>query len=311
MVQPWPVSQTPEIVRMWEYDIPNMALRMAQQQNRCSLLYITFANSALNMWTKSTDKQERAELMRLQQTYQAMCAKEQRRDIDELTQRISDNADYICFCSLKILVHSLALVQTLNVDPWEPPSQWLYLGRGAGDVLNMAQQLIDPESNPKIRLFIRSPPDMRDPNEMIFCDHSSLDWLLEHPAGPGSISAQEDHELDDAETLSVYNKALSYTCHIHSALDRGEPEYAIVRRFGGFSVWVPVEFTRFVEQRRPRALVVLAHFMALWLNYQHVWMIGRAGELQIRGIHKILPIEWSYKLDDLFAKFKQPAVSRG
>ncbi|KAL7625419.1 hypothetical protein AAE478_004639 [Parahypoxylon ruwenzoriense] len=310
MVQPFPVAQIPEIVRIWEYDIPNMSLRMAQEHNRCTLLYITFAHSALNLWTKSTDNKERDELIKLQQTYQIMCSKEQRQDIDELSQGISQNTDYICFSSLEILVHSIGLVQTLSADPWEPPIQWLHMGHGAGKVLDMAQGLIGPESNPKIKLFVNSPPSLHDPNELIFCDHSPLAWLLEHPAGPKSIAAQKDHELDDEEVRSVYNQALAYTCSVQSAIDHGEPDYAIVRRLGAFAIWVPIEFTRFVEERRPRAMVILAHFMALWLDYEHIWMIGRAGECQIRGIHKVLPIKWSYKLDGLFAKFKQQGKGR-
>lgn len=309
LAQPWSEPQDPKVVRMWDYDLPDMALRMAQQHNRSALLYIMFASSALHMWTVSTDSQERAELMKLQQTYQIMCSKEQRRDIDEMDKGIPHNAEYVCFSSLRILVHSLALVQTLTVDPWEPPIQWLHLGRGAGEVLAMAGRLIDSETNPKIGMYMRSPPNMRDPTELIFCDHSPLDWLLEHPSGPGSVAAQEDRELDDEEVLSAYGKALSYTCHVQRALDRGEPDYSIVRRLLCFAVWVPVEFTRFVEERRPRALVVLAHFMSFWLDYEHIWMIGRAGEWQIRGIHKILPIDWSFKLDGLFAKFKQPDIS--
>ncbi|KAI1776073.1 hypothetical protein F4818DRAFT_369755 [Hypoxylon cercidicola] len=305
MVQPWSKAQNPEIVRMWEWDIPDMALRMAQH-NRCTLLYTLLASSALYMWTKSTDSQERAELMKLQQMYLIMLSKEQRRDVDEMSQNIPHNADYICFSSLRILAHSLALVQTLTVDPWEPPVQWLHLGRGAGEVLVMARGLINPDTNPKIKLFLKSPPNLNDPEELIFCDHSPLDWLLEHPSGPGSAAAREDRELEDEEVLSVYGKALSYTCHLQRAVDRGEPDFAIVRRLCGFAVWVPVEFTKFVEERRPRALVILAHFMSLWLSYENIWMIGRAGEWQIRGIHKILPMDWSFKLDGLFAKFKQP-----
>ncbi|KAI1076256.1 hypothetical protein F5B20DRAFT_326905 [Whalleya microplaca] len=309
LIQPFPTPQTADVVRMWAYDIPDMALNMAQRQNRCSLLYIMFAHAALNLWTKSTDEKERDELIKLQQTYQLMCSKEQRRDIEELSRGSSQNAEYICFSSLKILAHSLALVQTLSVDPWEPPTQWLHMGHGAGQVFDMAKNLVDPASESKIAVFANSPPVMRDPKDTILSDHSPLDWLLEHPASPGSISAQADQELDDKEVQSVYNKALAYTCSVQRAIDAGEPDYAIVRRLGGFAVWVPTEFTRFIEERRPRAMVVLAHFMSLWLNYEHVWLIGKAGGAQIRGIHKNLSLDWSYKLDGLFAKFKQPEVN--
>ncbi|KAI2623313.1 hypothetical protein GGR54DRAFT_47358 [Hypoxylon sp. NC1633] len=310
MVQPFPESQTPAILKLWKEDIPNLAMHMAQHYNRCGLLYTTFANSALYLWTRSTERREREELMKLQQTYQIMVSKVQRRDIDELDQRIPQNAEYLCFTSVRILTHSIGLVQTLSVDPWEPPVQWLHMGRGAGEFLfNLAKKQVDTESSPNIiniKAFVRSPPDMFDPTNLIYHDHSSADWLLEHPAGPGSIATQQDHELDDEHVKSVYDKVLSYMCSIHSAIERGEQEYAILRRIGGFAIWVPADFIRYIEERRPRAMVVLAHFMAIWLEYEHVWLIGRAGEWQIRGIHKVLPLEWCCKLDCLFARFKQP-----
>ncbi|KAI1342246.1 hypothetical protein F5Y15DRAFT_335587 [Xylariaceae sp. FL0016] len=308
LVQPFSSPQTPEVIHLFRYEIPNLAMKMAQRQGRCSLLYGMFAQSALNLWTRSTDKQEREELIKLQQTYQLMCSKEQRRDIEELSQGIGLNADYICFASLKILAHSLALVQTLSIDPWEPPTQWLHMGRGAGDVFEMARKTIPPGVDSYIRTFTNSPPVIRDPKDTILSDFSPLAWLLDYPSSPGSMEGQTDQELEDAEVRLVYEKALAYTCSVQRAIDTGEPQYAIVRRLGGFAVWVPREFSRYIEERRPRAMVILAHFMALWLDHEDVWILGKAGEWQIRSIHKNLPIEWSSKLDGLFARFKQPEI---
>ncbi|KAI0024350.1 hypothetical protein F4780DRAFT_725173 [Xylariomycetidae sp. FL0641] len=296
--------------RMWTNEIPKMAMTMAQTQGRCSLLYIIFAQSALNLWTRSVDRQEREELIKLQQIYQLMCSKEQRRDIDELTQGIRQNADYICFASLRILSHSLALVQTLSRDPWEPPLQWLHMGRGAGEVFEMAQKLIETDSESPIMQFANSHPVIRDLQTTIYSDHSALGWLLEHPR-PHSIEAQLDRELEDAEVRSVYEKAMAYTCSVRRAIDRGEAQFAIMWRLGGFSVYVPIELSRFIEERRPRALVILAHFMSLWLHYEHVWILGKAGEWQIRCIHSNLPDEWRPKVDGLFSKFQKPDVVMG
>ncbi|KAI0852226.1 hypothetical protein F5Y00DRAFT_227628 [Daldinia vernicosa] len=308
MSQPFSIPQNQEITYMWQHEIPELATRMAIQQNRSALLYVIFANSALYLWKESTDKQERIELMKLQQAYHVMCSREQRRDIDDLLPRMSQNALFICFTSIRMLAHSIGLVQTMAVDPWEPPVQWLHMGRGAGEILKMAGKLADPENAQRIAAFEKGPPDLSNSKELITSDHSSLDWLLEHPAGPGSNAAQEDHELDDENARRVYESALSYTCTIHRALADGERDYAVVRRFGGFAIYVPAEFTKFVEERRPRAMVILAHFMALWIGFEHIWMIGRAGELQVRGIYKALPIEWSSKLDGLVARFKPPDV---
>ncbi|KAI0201288.1 hypothetical protein F4808DRAFT_133261 [Astrocystis sublimbata] len=291
--------------RMWTEEVPDMAFSFAQKEARYSLLYIELAHSALHMWTTSTDKNEREELLKLQQTYQLMCSREQRHDIAEIPRANPKLLDYICFTALRILTHSLALVQTLSVDPWEPPLQWLYMGYGAGGVFHKARSELKAEHQSIIGKYAESPPSLRDPTQTILSDHSALDWLLDHPSHPSSIEAQTDQELNEEGVRSVYEKALAYTCSVHRAIDAKEERVAISRRLGGFAVWVPIEFSKFIEQRRPRALVILAHFMALWIDYEDVWLFGRAGEWQIRCIYKHLPVEWSCKLDGLFSKFKQ------
>ncbi|KAI0490701.1 hypothetical protein F4859DRAFT_508495 [Xylaria cf. heliscus] len=304
MTQPFSEPQLPELRQMWAQDVPDMAISYAQEQGRCSLLYIELAHSALHMWTTSTDKKERDELSKLQQTYQLMCSKEQRRDIDEIPHANTKLLDYICFTALRIVAHSLALVQTLSLDPWEPPLQWLHMGHGAGGVFRKASDELRDERQTIIGKFVNSPPILREARDTILCDHSPLAWLLDHPSHPSSIEAQTDQELNDEGVRTVYEQALAYTCSVLRAIERKEPQVAIARRLGGFAVWVPIEFSKFIEQRRPRALVILAHFMAIWIDFEDIWLFGRAGEWQIRCIHKNLPVEWGCKLDGLFAKFK-------
>ncbi|KAI0397259.1 hypothetical protein F5Y17DRAFT_391028 [Xylariaceae sp. FL0594] len=306
MKQPFPEPQDPELLKMWTEDVPNMAISFAQNQGRCGLLYIEMAHSALHMWTSSKDKLERDALIKLQQTYYLMCSRQQRRDIDEIPRASSQLLDYICFTALRIVAHSLALVQTLSLDPWEPPLQWLYLGNGAGSVFQRARDKLKAfEHDSVIGKFVNTPPIMRTATDTILTDHTPLAWLLDHPSHPSSVEAQKDQELNDQEVRTVYEQALGYTCSVVNAIARKESQTAIAGRLGGFAVWVPIKFSKFVEERRPRALVILAHFMSLWIDMEDVWLIGKAGEWQIRCIYKNLPVEWTCKLDGLFAKFKR------
>ncbi|KAI0124275.1 hypothetical protein BJ170DRAFT_78534 [Xylariales sp. AK1849] len=298
--KPFSTPQSTTVMHLWSIDVPNMALK----EGRDAILYGILAHSALNMWTRSTDPKEREELIRLQQTYLGMMLQEQRRDVVNLDP---SNADYLCFSSLKILTHALALIQTLPLEPWEPPIDWLQMGMGAGAVFRNTWPLVETnEGTTKILTFLRSPPLLQDPLDTIYSDHSDLDWILETPP---ALDARADAELEDEETLSVYHKVLAYTCSVQRAKDRREPDFAICRRLGGFAVWVPCEFTQFLIERRPRAMVALAHFMSCFLDIQHVWLIGKAGERQIRGIHKNLPLEWTYKLDKLFSMFSSSEES--
>ncbi|KAK8047813.1 hypothetical protein PG996_015877 [Apiospora saccharicola] len=312
MGHPFNVPQTPELTQLFQIDVLNMALRDGWDV----LLYGIMAHSALHMWTQATSPQERDHLVILQQTYKSMMLREQAREVVHLT---SHNADALCFSSLRILAHALALVQTLPMDPWQPPVEWLRMGKGAGAVFKAAAEIIgsDPTiEDAKIMTFLKTPPVMVDPSTTIGSDHSTLDWLLEHPgatshdgvAGLGGAAAGNDDdyltELDDPEVRRVYDEALGYTCSVARAIADGEPEDSVGRRFGGFAVLVSTNFTQFLIERRPRAMVILAHFMSLWLDYEHIWIIGKAGERQIRGIQKSLPLAWSSKLDGLFGKLK-------
>ncbi|KAH8663979.1 hypothetical protein BX600DRAFT_287955 [Xylariales sp. PMI_506] len=299
VARPFAQPQPPHLQQLWSIDVPNMALN----EGKDVILYGMLAHSALNLWARSSDPKEREELVRLQQTYLSLMLREQRREVANLNP---SNAECLCFSSLKILTHALALIQTLPSDPWEPPLDLFHMGKGAGAVFLSARPMVQGEAGSKIFAFLRSPPMLDDRNDTLYGDHSELDWILDLPP---SLDPETDYERDDKEVMEVYNQANAYTCSIRRALDRQEPEFAICRRLGAFAVFVPNEFTQFLQERRPRAMVVFAHFMALFLEIEHVWLIGKAGESQIRGIQKNLPIEWSYKLDKLFSKFRAPEDS--
>ncbi|RYP57903.1 hypothetical protein DL769_009207 [Monosporascus sp. CRB-8-3] len=285
MIQVFPTPQSNAVLRLWSHVMPGMALR-----DGGALLHIILASSALNMWHKSASQDEREQLMALQTHYLTLCFQEQRRDVANLS---SKNADYVCFTSLKIVSHSVALVQTLPLEPWEPPLQWLHMGRGADEIFRRAADLVNPEDGDQIMTFLKSPPALTEEDTTSY-DRSRLEWLLEHPAGRDSVEARGDHELDDMEVRSAYEKAISYTCSVHGAIERAEPVFSIVRRLAAFSVFVPTGFTQLLAEKRPRAMVILAHFMALWLDYEHIWLIGKGGERQIRGILMNLPSEWHF-----------------
>jgi hypothetical protein len=47
-----------------------------------------------------------------------------------------------------------------------------------------------------------------------------------------------------------------------------------------------------VEEKRPQALLILAHYFALMARYPSVWWIGKTPKREIQGIRDILPHEY-------------------
>ncbi|ROW06073.1 hypothetical protein VMCG_04506 [Cytospora schulzeri] len=285
---------------LWGREIPLLGLEDD------AILYSMLASSALSMWTKKAataatgdPRGERDQLRLLQQKYLSMALREQRRAVGNLSR---ENADNVCLSSLMILQNSFALVQTLPVRPvWQPPLEWLRMGKGAGAVLTVARGYLGFGGDDKITRFVNSSPRM-DPDEMFTPERRAhLTWVLDNDGG--STDAVGDYELRDKVTLGIYNRVLSYIGSVQQAIADQEPLYAICRRFIGFAVWMPEIYHDFLTQMRPRALITLAHFFKLWIPYDDLWLIGKTGENQVRGIQEALPPQWKHKLDSIFEEY--------
>lgn len=280
---------------LWGREIPLLGLEDD------AILYSILASSALSMWAKAADPRERGQLRLVQHKYLSMALREQRRAVGRLGR---ENADAVCLSSLTILQSSFALVQTLPVRPWQPPLEWLRMGRGAGAVLAAARGYLGPGGGDGISRFVDSTPRM-DPDEMFAPGRRAhLAWVLDGDrGGTGAAAAAGDRELQDGVALGVYNRVLSYIGSVQQAIADRLPLYAICRWFIGFAVWMPEIYHDFLTQMRPRALITLAHFFKLWIPYDDLWLIGKTGENQVRGIQEALPTQWRHKLDCIFEEY--------
>lgn len=244
----------------------------------------------------------------LQSTYLGMALREQRAGIASLTR---STADRVCMASLVILHHAYALVQTTVLDDdgaWQPPLEWLRIGRGTGKVWTVARSLLtapdpantaaapaaDPSREARIQAFLSSPPHFDMDDIFTEANRAPYLWLLDDPRHP------PDAELSDKVTRSVYESALSYVGWTARAVAAGEAEWAVQRRLAAFAVWMSDLFQDFCQQRRPRALVVLAWFFRLWIPYSHRWEVGGVGEGMVRGIYGVLEERWRGKLEPIF-----------
>ena len=59
-----------------------------------------------------------------------------------------------------------------------------------------------------------------------------------------------------------------------------------------FALLVPRKFVELVGEKRPRALAILAHFLALAADMEDIWWVGDIARREVLGIQKVLPSEW-------------------
>lgn len=280
---------------VWGREIPKLAFESD------AILYSMLASSALDMWSRAAGQQEKQQLEALQQKYLSMAMREQRLAVGGLSR---DSADMTCVASLAILQNSFALVQMLPVRPWQPPLDWLRMGKGAGAVLIVARGYLGFEGagDERIARFIHSTPRM-DPEDLFAAgNRAHLGWLLDNDRG--STEHVGDHELEgDRFTLDIYNRVLSFIGYMQRAIAARDPIYLVVRRFASFAIYTPSLYHEFLAQRRPRAMITLAHFFKLWIPYDDLWLVGKTGENQVRGIYEELPPEWKHKVEPIFDEY--------
>jgi len=288
MAKPFAVHPNKEWGDMFERTIPAMAL---ENDNLMSSLMVV---SASNLLMKNPDDPV---LLDAQRTYLVKAVREQRIMIDALSV---ETADPICMTSLFLLTHSFASLRDRPLEPYTPPLRWLHMGRGAGVLIWMSVNTLNKAGllDTSRVLFVAGSYPRLGFDESYFDESMRRDFngLLSQKL-PGSRDVWDD------ETRDTYEKTLSYVGSIQNAINKQEPAYAICRRIKAFPLIATPKFTSFVEECRPRALTILAHYFATTIQVQGPWWLGAAeggregmAQREIRAIAKALPPEWQAQM---------------
>lgn len=162
-------------------------------------------------------------------------------------------------------------------------SQCLYLHSGIGAIAGSSQSKLREQSTigedeDTLNNYYKPTKDLPDVAGMPDKECAPLAQRLE--ASP----------VDEA-TKAVYRTALKTLQHLHDAVCDMD-----ARRATALHQWlvrVPNEYNLFLRQRRPEALVVLAHFGVLLHFAKDYWAVGDSGRLLIRAISSHLGEYWA------------------
>jgi hypothetical protein len=259
----------------WSSEIPRLALQFDNIQ------YLLFASSASYLVRHVPHDLEKATAQR---TYMCLALQAQRKAVANLT---IENSDAVCFAALLLLVRTFTDLWGRPLDPYRPPTEWLRIGRGGTAVLKAVQtalsnhkQLSQPPTN--LGEAIGVPPVFKWNN-----------LVTRENRIPFSHFLNTCEELGDAETLEAYESTLSILGSIHNAIANVEPPHAVARRLVAFAMYIPKTFVDFVDEQRPRALAILAHYFSLLVQAQQsLWWIGNIPQREIQAIQKVLSPEW-------------------
>lgn len=284
--KPFPVAPAESWRTLWSVHMPALGLR------HDNVMHAMLASSATSLLRSTPDDKD---LFDARQGYFISALHAQRQEVANLSV---ENAEPVCFGALLISMTSFAMLKERTLDPYQPPIEWLQVGRGAGTVIWQSVETIVTEAreadHPALMTVATAYPYFGKDQSYFDPEmrKNFLGVLTQHlPSGD---------DWEDEEIREAYEKTLSYVGSIQKAINGGEPAYAVTRRLQTFALLVPPKFITLLSMQRPRALVIMAHFWATVSQVHGVWWLGESDAIseestakrEIRAIKRVLPPEW-------------------
>ena len=110
-------------------------------------------------------------------------------------------------------------------------------------------------------------------------------------------SAHPEAQSLSPETKRTYEVFLAYVGSIYKGLQEGEHHCRNFRRLLCLGIFCPAEVIDLLEDRRPRALAILALYFAMTYAQNDHWIWRGLADQQVDGIATIMPSDWSWSMD--------------
>jgi Fungal specific transcription factor domain len=280
-------SNTIERQRIWQFIVPQIAF------SHDFLLHFILAFAALHL---SRLQPERKELLRDSSAKHYNTASSSfRHAILNITRENSG----ACFaCSTFVLTYSWAssdntgnlfFVDT-SVDKIgkESTAEWVRLLRGVHSFLDGYWHWVkEGPLGPLLDMGKFEEPSPTEETLEYTEKFNSLKQLWD-PERPSKTSTAHftDHDVEDFEkTLELLKSTYGVIVHDSGTVDT-------VGVIHAWPIRVPESFIQMVNQQRPEALILLAHYCLLLNKVDHLWWIQGMSRHLLQTIHKALGQEW-------------------
>jgi len=216
----------------------------------------------------------------------------------------SRSADMVCFTSVLLMHDALAGLFDRRLDPYEPPLQWLRMARGVFFTGSAAMFVAMADPGSHFMTLVRAADDLKDVYDPNAAEVDEQDWttrlvfpeLVLAKTADGETWLETDMERADKETTDAYHHTVGQVAAMTRALEKGADWKALGRRLTTFAVMLRPKFIELLGDRRPKALVILAHYFAVATHAAQYWWIGNMPFREFEALEKIIPVEWQHLL---------------
>lgn len=240
---------------------------------------------------------ESLDFAQVHRVYMNLAIQQQRLSLGEIDAR---NADALGLTSIMLSMMAGRLLSVSEPGAiYSPPVQALYIAEATGPIIHSSTTHLPPDS-PMRKIMELGGTNLgsvfqgESPN-----DKSALFDLHEANRFQHILDFEDvnDVERRTTEATMAYTGALAFIGGIHAAIQRRDLDHQICRRIMSFAPVVPSHFIQLLGEKRPRALVIFAHFMALNKRVERYWWLHGAAERDVKGIASILPEAWKWAME--------------
>lgn len=304
-----PGTHDPRVLECWSVHAPRLALDYEP------LLNALIAISALHMIRLAVKNNNNNNnkpvidpgLLACRATYLDAALRTHREGLDRPSPQTVDAA---CFTSCLVLIDAFAMLQEGRNDgggggggpslsggghhhhqqPYEPPVRWLRIAQASRYVFQTLYPMVraNPDST-FMDIIGTASADMYTPSALFSQPNAQR---LPHAVLQGCLDA-----AGHPDVLDAYRKTSGCIGSILAAVEAGVPTMALCRRIMTFACFVPARYSDLVEEGRPHALVILAHFFALSVRARELWWVGDMPHREVYAIRDQLPSSLQYLMD--------------
>lgn len=228
----------------------------------------------------------KVDLLSLHRDYLSKALQGQRDVVAEINTK---NADGICIAA--VLLAQIALVHSSEVrfdEGYYLPTDWFRLQASFATCLRASRPLLSMDS--ATSMLIHSNPSIDNHNlgsHVLGVFKDLADW---QPEG--------DSQRVDFQTKEMYRKCVAYLETVYQRISQQEPWHMLGRRILAFPNIDGAAFLKALEDYQPRAMVILAHVLAMTKRLEYSWWICKdVADYHVRGIATMVPVEWQWALE--------------
>lgn len=211
---------------------------------------------------------------------------------EELKHMSRQNADTLWMTANFMRVNAFVVLSERSLEPYTPPLEWLRITESHTPLYLALFSAAGDDKTTQIAKLTNSTPVAHDSEKRKGTIQDAAMQRVLHASSDMQGYDEDDPAQWEDGMRQAYESALGYIGGTLELIRQNSPIGLVGRQMMLFPLIVDTRFIELVGEGRPRALVALAHYFALFVILRSYWYIDETGRREVEAIHAHLSPHW-------------------